>query len=185
VRTWIERACFAAGLVALAACGSAVHPALAPSPIPTTHFVARLGNEICPAGRMSTRCRAPCMRAARFEGVARAVDGALEIRAKGLIVTELRSDKASWSLRLRTEVAQAHRSSDGQESPELLLSPTDSSGQSLTVWQSRDSLLLLLPWRQELATRWLQFFIAYHAVDHAGNVFDCGAFLASDTLRFG
>ncbi len=125
------------------------------------------------------------MKAARFEGVARVVDGALEVRAKGLIATDLRSDKASWSLRLRTEIAQARRPSDEEQSPEILLSPTDSAGPSLTVWQSHDSLLLLLPWRRELAARWLQFFIAYHAVDHAGHAFDCGGFLASDTLRFG
>jgi len=121
----------------------------------------------------------------RFEGIARVVDGALELHAKGVIALDLRSDKTSWSLRLRTEIAQAHRPTDSQASPEVLLSPTDSSGASLTVWQSRDSLLLLLPWRRELTPRWLQFFISYHAIDHAGNAFDCGAFLASDTLRFG
>ncbi len=97
----------------------------------------------------------------------------------------LRSDKASWRLGLRTEVARAHQSGDDPESPEILLNPTDSAGPLLTVWQSRDSLLLLLPWRRELAARWLQFFISYHAVDHSGHAFDCGGFLASDTLRFG
>jgi hypothetical protein len=125
------------------------------------------------------------MKDGRIEGLARAVDGVLEIHAKGLIVVDLRSDKSSWSLRLRTEVGQANQPREREASPEVLLSPSDSAGPSLTVWQSRDSLLLLLPWRRELAPRWLKFFIAYHAIDHAGNSFDCGAFLASDTLRFG
>src|SRR5262249_27407118 len=69
-------------------------------------------------------------------------------------------------------------------SPQIVLSPTDSAGPSLTVWQSRDSLLLLVPWRRDLAARWLQFFVEYRVVDHAGNAYQCGAFLASDTLRF-
>lgn len=172
-------------MAAVTACHSSPSVSPQPNPFPTAHFVAQLGRDVCPAGVMSTRCRAPCMKDVRFEGVARAVDGALEIHAKGVIVLDLRSDKVSWSLRLRTEVAQAHRPSDAQTSPEIVLSPSDSAGPSLTVWQSRDSLLLLLPWRRDLAPRWLQFFIAYHAIDHAGNSFDCGAFLATDTLRFG
>ena len=187
MRDYFKASCLAAVGAALTACQSPprVSPQPQPNPFPTAHFIAQLGNDVCPAGVMSTRCRAPCMKNARFEGVARAVDGALEIRAKGVVVLDLRSDKATWSLRLRTEVAQAHRPDDAQASPEVLLNPTDSAGPSLTVWQSRDSLLLLLPWRRELTPRWLQFFIAYHAADHSGNSFDCGAFLASDTLRFG
>jgi hypothetical protein len=177
--------CLGGLTVGLAACGSRAHLSAEPAAFPTASFVAQLGTAVCPAGVMSTRCRAPCMKNARFEGIARAVDGALEVRATGLVVMDLRSDKASWSLRLRTEVAQARRSGADRESPEMLLNPTDSAGPSLTVWQSRDSLLLLLPWRRDLTPRWLQFFVAYHAVDHAGNAFDCGAFLATDTLRFG
>jgi hypothetical protein len=184
MRSYLVASCFAACVAALTGCHTSARITPQPNPFPTAHFVAQLGSDLCPAGVMSTRCRAPCMKNARFEGVARAVDGALEIHATGVIVLDLRNDKASWSLRLRTEVAQAHRPDDAPASLEVLLSPSDSAGPSLTVWQSRDSLLLLLPWRRELAPRWLQFLIAYHAVDHAGNAFDCGAFLATDTLRF-
>lgn len=129
--------------------------------------------------------------AGRFEGVAELRDGELElVMPRAWIAITRDNDKQSDDLHLVVEV-NAHALGNARWPPitaslPLVLRPTvDSAGPQLTTWESRDTLRLLVPYKQALGPRWLIFNLNYRTLSHKGVPAECGGTLGSDTLRFG
>ena len=124
-----------------------------------------------------------CVVTGRFEGSAYPRgDGQLEVAIEsGWAIITRNNDKQWDDLHVRLEATGQL----GGGSTALVLGPTvDSAGPSVTTWQSRHPIRVLVSWSRALTTRRLMFWLSYSAVGFDGKLTRCDIMMRSDTLRF-
>ena len=177
-------------IAVLAACSQPRHPTTtaAPASLRATFDIGvPEPNEPMPSpSPLGTSSRPPCLYSARFTGVVLPADNdARVLLDRASLNVERHNDKQYDALILRLEVSsQAHRFGEGH-TVEFRLAPTvDTAGPSVTTWQARDTVRLLVPWTQGAGDRRLMFFLDYRTIAHDGTMSGCSIVLRSGTLRF-
>ena len=167
-------------------------PATAASPVspvsPEAHFTANSSRQGTRPARIfgGATTYPACFRAAHFTGVAFPGQNDLRVLITDASVAfERHNDKYQDALTLRVQIADSKHALGYDSNIEYRLSPTvDSAGPSLTTWQGRDTIRVLLSWPRGLSPRWLLFSLAYGTISHSSDVSDCRVGIRGDTLRF-
>ena len=171
----------------LQACAPRRVPSTVAVPAARATFVVDVPESEDSSGRVAGIRHPACLHATRFEGVV--IPGSNDARvliSPAYVNVERHNDKYRDMLIMRVEVAEPRHALGTGSILEYRLGPTvDTAGPSLTTWQARDTLRLVVPWAPRIGARWLMFYVRYLATSYDGKASECSAILRSDTLRFG